>query len=108
MFTDAVSFNIPPAGSQRLGSRRPCSRRLGGPIPFAAVWPIVREDLHEAYLARLEAARGAASAHEERAHVALLRPIVSEVLPLTDARRAQEESEARHVCRKIVLRVQTE
>jgi hypothetical protein len=48
------------APNPRLGSRR-----LGGPIPFSALWPALREDLHEAYLVngerpRLDAVRGTA------------------------------------------------
>jgi hypothetical protein len=30
---------------------RPGSRRLGGPVEFKVLWPALREDLREAYMA---------------------------------------------------------
>ena len=33
-------------------SRRLGSRRLGGPVEFKNLWPALRDELHEAYMAR--------------------------------------------------------
>jgi hypothetical protein len=49
------SYNEAP--HSRLGSRR-----LGGPVQFKDLWPALREDLHEVYLANGEPARLDASA----------------------------------------------
>ncbi len=38
-------------GSDAEASRRLGSRRLGGPIEFKDLWPALREELHEVYVA---------------------------------------------------------